>query len=51
MFYGITSAELGVSGALLVALCGLVVVFIMLAALWLVIVVISKIVSSIESKR
>ena len=41
MFSGITTAELGVGGALMVAASGLVVVFLMLAILALVIMVIS----------
>ena len=51
MFSGITTAELGVGGALMVAASGLVVVFLMLAILALVIMVISKVVSSIEGKK
>ena len=43
-------APLSVPEALLVAVCGLVVVFMMLAILALVIIVISKVVASIESK-
>ena len=51
MFSGITTAELGVGGALMVAASGLVVVFLMLAILALVIMVISKVVSGIEGKK
>ena len=42
---------LSIGQALLVAVCGMLVVFMMLAALWLVIVVISKVVGVIESRR
>ena len=45
------SQPLSVPQALLVAVCGLLVVFMMLAILMVVIMVISKVVASIESKR
>ena len=51
MFHGITFAELGWGKALLVAASGLVVTFMMLAILAIVIMVLSKIVSSIDGKK
>ena len=44
------NTPLSVGDALMVAVCGLLVVFLMLAILAVVIVVISKVVSSIEGK-
>ena len=49
MFAGMTFAELGWGRALLVALSGLVVVFMMLAILAIVIMVISKLVNSLDA--
>ncbi|MGE4276493.1 MAG: OadG family transporter subunit [Lawsonibacter sp.] len=51
MFAGMTFAELGWGRALLVALSGLVVVFMMLAILALVIMCISKFVNMMETKK
>ena len=51
MYAGITSEQLGIGGALMVAVCGLVVVFMMLAILALVIMVISKLVNAMEGKK
>ena len=52
MFYGQTFQQLGGwPGALLIAVCGLVVVFIVLAVLALMIMAISKVVAFIESFR
>lgn len=51
MFAGYTTADLGVSGALMVALSGIVVVFLMLAVLFLLITVISKVVGGMEGKK
>ena len=51
MFYGITFAELGWGRALLVALCGYVVVFLMMLALVCVIKIISKVVGAIDGKK
>jgi len=50
MFYGITAAELGMAGALLVSVCGLIVVFMMLALLSLIIMLTSKLVNAVEGK-
>ena len=51
MFPGITFEQLGWSGALMVAVCGLVVVFIVLAVLALMINIISKVVCLFEGKK
>ena len=51
MFSGITFAELGWGRALLVAVCGLIVTFLMLAVLAAVIMIISKAVSALEQKK
>ena len=51
MFNGITFAELGWGRALLVALCGYVVVFLMMLALVCVIKIISKVVGAIDAKK
>ena len=51
MFYGMSFAELGWGRALLVALSGLVITFMMLAILALVIIVLSKIVASMDGKK
>ena len=48
---GFKIAELGWGQALLIALCGLIVVFMMLGILALVIMVISKVVTAIDSKQ
>ena len=48
---GLKIAELGWGQALLIALCGLIVVFMMLGILALVIMVISKVVNAIEGKK
>ena len=48
---GFKIAELGWGQALLIALCGLIVVFMMLGILALVIMVISKVVAAIDSKQ
>jgi len=50
MFYGITVTELGMGGALLVSVCGLIVVFMMLALLSLIIMLTSKLVNAVEGK-
>ena len=51
MFYGMTFAKLGWNNALLVAACGMVITFMMLGILACVIVVLSKIVASLEGKN
>lgn len=51
MFAGITFAELGWSGALLAAACGLIITFMMLGILAVVILAISKIVAVIEGRK
>lgn len=50
MYYGITLEELGAGRAIMVAICGIVVVFIVLAALALIIMLISKGVNLIDSR-
>lgn len=51
MFNGITTAELGIDGALMVALSGFVTVFMMLGCLAILIVISSKVIGAIESKK
>ena len=51
MFYGYTFDQLGWGNALLIALSGLVVTFMMLAILAVVIMVISRVVSTLEGKK
>ncbi len=51
MFKGITTAELGLDGALMVALSGFVTVFLMLGCLAILIVISSKIIAAIEGKK
>ena len=51
MFYGYTFDQLGWGNALLIALSGLVVTFMMLGILAVVIMVISRVVSNIDAKK
>lgn len=51
MFYGYQFSDLGWGRAFMVAGCGLVIVFMMLAILALVIMLISKVVNAIDSGR
>ena len=51
MYAGYTLEMLGWPKALLIAACGIVITFIMLGILDLIIMIISKIVSSIEGKK